>query len=271
MENRRRYGPAVPPVNAESRPQTGARSRQASRFWLRLGNPAGNLGGTVPETVSLPTLVIDASSPEVVVGLRTTDSGSGDLWRRAKSEAGVGIFTAMDALLRQAQVGVDDLRSITFCDGPGSLLGIRIAAMAIRTWSAIRANTALEVFSWRSLELAAIELLAEGNKPPFVVIADARRASWHVLVVDTDGEIGEITRVSSESPRPPHERVFAPRAFPHRQPLPLQAQLVDYEPEKLWRAVLRRPRLLRRCASPEAFMTQMPEYRKWVVPGGSRQ
>lgn len=137
-------------------------------------------------------LVLDASCARVQVGLAAV--GHEPAWIATDDEAGVGLFRAAAALLSAARLKPQDVGACIFCDGPGSQLGIRTAAMAIRTWQALRA-VPVPIFSYRSLRLAAHGLLAGGAKQPFAVVCDARRESWFVAQVDSDGAVGPVERL----------------------------------------------------------------------------
>src|SRR4051812_13913933 len=71
-----------------------------------------------------PLLLIDASSTRVQVGLLNTETSAN--WITLDGEAGLAIFQAVERL------GVDlaAVRAFAFCEGPGSILGVRTAAMA---------------------------------------------------------------------------------------------------------------------------------------------
>src|SRR3954469_18613927 len=75
-----------------------------------------------------PLLLIDAASTRIQVGL--LDSASGAKWAALDAEAGIAIFQAVE----QLAVDLSAVRAFVFCEGPGSILGVRTAAMAIRTW-----------------------------------------------------------------------------------------------------------------------------------------
>ena len=111
-------------------------------------------------------LLLDAASERIQVGLCAVDSGR---WTESSAEAGEGLFRCLDAL------GVDPatVPAFAFCEGPGSILGIRTAAMAIRTWSAL---TPRPCYHYQSLAVVATALA----DPMIAVVADARRESWHV-------------------------------------------------------------------------------------------
>lgn len=209
-----------------------------------------------------PTLYLDAASPAITVGLQL-DAAEAPAWLQTHDEAGVGLFRAVEALTRARGVAVAGIAKVVFCEGPGSLLGVRLAAMALRTWMALPRPAPLEVLGYRSLELVAAGLRARGQRGPFHVIVDGRRATWNALSVDAHGMLAAICRRPATDPFPADEPVFHPQGFPLWQALPAGVQTVDYNATALPGLAARFP-LLRPAASPEAYVTEMPAYREWI-------
>jgi tRNA threonylcarbamoyladenosine biosynthesis protein TsaB len=211
-----------------------------------------------------PALLIDAASPRLCVGLYGKAAlGSGAHWRETDEETGVGLFRETEELLRAAGMTIRDLRAVVFCDGPGSLLGIRIAAMALRVWQALPRPQPLRVLAYHSLALVAADRLAQGEAPPFHVCSDARRETWNLLTVSVDGALGEIRRCARGDLPANGRPLFVPETFPHWQPLPGGARRIAYQPRLLPELAARFPLLLRETTAPDAFMTEMPTYRTW--------
>lgn len=209
-----------------------------------------------------PTLYLDAASPAIAVGLRV-DAGAAPAWQHTHDEAGVALFRAVEMLTRARGIAVADIAEVVFCEGPGSLLGVRLAAMALRTWAALPRSALLEVMGYRSLELVAAGLLARGQRGPFHVIVDGRRATWNTLAVDAHGAWSAIARRPVAEDFPTGEPVFHPQGFPLWQALPAGVQAVAYNAAALPELAGRFP-LLRPVAAPEAYMVEMPAYREWT-------
>src|SRR5262245_13128819 len=83
-------------------------------------------------------LVLDAASARVQVGLLRTREEA--VWHVADEEAGKALFAGTSALLDRAGLCLDELDAFVYCEGPGSMLGIRTVAMTLRTWTTIRAR-----------------------------------------------------------------------------------------------------------------------------------
>lgn len=224
-----------------------------------------------PDSPIPPILYVDAASPVVAVGLQTDPLPESTIWRHVEAKADVAMFQAAEELLRNSALAVADLRAIVFCEGPGSLLGIRLAAMMIRTWSILPRKHPLVVFGYRSLQLLAADLLDSGRRPPFRIITDARRQSWNVLAVSAEGEVEKITRVPAGELNADESPVFYPQEFRSWQPMPDLAQAVSYRPETI-ATFGATSGLLHPVESPDAFMTEMPTYKTWEpnqTPSGS--
>jgi tRNA threonylcarbamoyladenosine biosynthesis protein TsaB len=216
----------------------------------------------LPDSPIPPILYVDAASPVVAVGLQTDPAPESAIWRHVKAEADVAMFQAAEELLRKSALTVADLRTIVFCEGPGSLLGIRLAAMMIRTWSILPREHPLSVFGYRSLPLLAADLLDSSKAPPFRIITDARRQSWNVLPISATGEVGEIARVRTTELHADEGAVFYPQEFRSWQPMPNWAQAGSYRPETI-ATFGAMSGLLHPVESPDAFMTEMPTYKTW--------
>ncbi len=195
-----------------------------------------------------PLLVLDASATTVHVGWIPADPTAAR-WTAVEGEAGQALFTA----LRELAVSPAGAAGFVFCEGPGSILGIRTAAVAIRTWVALQERP---VFSYRSLALVAQDLGADTA----TVICDARRQSWHVLRRGENGA-DTIARI------PTAELSVGPFVTPagfrcwSKPPQPPPAA-VPYRPFEL-SGLLRDAPLLRPAPEPDAFLHEEPDYVTW--------
>ena len=205
-------------------------------------------------------LLVDSASACVQVGLWRL--GSETLWRQSEREAGVAIFECAAAVLAEARVGIAELGALVFCEGPGSILSIRTAAMALRTWQAVGGRP-LPAFAYRSLELVAHDLRAGGTSAPFAVTVDARRGAWHWIEVAAGQPPGPLQRVPAATLAAFPGNLFMPAGFRSWAQLPRPAEVVPYSLATLW------PRqgaadLLCPAPLPEAFLHEDPSYVTWT-------
>jgi len=195
-----------------------------------------------------PVLLLDAAGVAVHAGWLEENAPA--RWSSVREDAGTGIFHALNVL----KVPLEQARAFVYCEGPGSILGIRTSAVAIRTWQVLRPRP---VFAFRSLELLAVARA----QPGLTVIADARRQQWHALTIGADGKPGPMRRLPPEQLQPP---LVMPADFRHWSALPQQpVESVPYDLQALWDASIDAP-LLREVAEPEAFLHEPPEYVTWT-------
>lgn len=193
-------------------------------------------------------LLLDAAAAVVYAGW--FERGAEPRWMEIAEEAGAGLFRALDRL----GVDVATAGAFAFCEGPGSVLGIRTSAVAIRTWQVLRARPA---YGYRSLELLA---RARG-RPGLTLIADARKQSWHALSIDATGQPGPLQRLAPEALTPP---LGTPAGFRQWSPLPpVSVEPLPYDVPALWRAAEAVP-LLRDAPEPDAFLHEEPSYVTWT-------
>lgn len=190
-----------------------------------------------------PVVVLDAASALVQVGVLCGE-GPGR-WASSPDESGVAVFTCLEQLAvdpRQVPVWI-------FCDGPGSLLGIRTVAMALRTWSVLQPRP---VFAYCSLALVA----HAADRDDLGVIADARRDTWHLF----DRRAGLRRVATSELAGP----LVMPENFRHWSVPPPGASPAPYLLADLIPKVWSTPDLLQPAASPDAFLHEEPSYVTWT-------
>ena len=155
-----------------------------------------------------PLLVLDAASSVIQVGVLGPPGVS--RWARRTQEAGTGLFAA----LAELEVDLGSIGAFAYCEGPGSILGIRTSAMAVRAWNALGARP---TFAYFGLALVAQAL----GDPRLNVIADARRGLWHCLTLG-----GEPRRVRTQDLGVPR---ITPEGFRSWEPLPPGTASTPYD------------------------------------------
>ncbi|HVU32305.1 MAG TPA: peptidase M22 [Opitutaceae bacterium] len=189
-----------------------------------------------------PALLLDASSARIQVGILAPDGPN--RWAESAEEAGVGLFRCVQELGHSPT----SVSAYIFCEGPGSILGVRTVAMAIRSWGVVSPKP---VFAYGSLALLAHAL----GRLSASVIADARRDSWHryrigdgLRRVTSDGLTGELVM---------------PAEFRHWSPLPAGVTTVPYSVPALLSQASDAP-LFHPTDAPDAFLHEEPSYVTWT-------
>lgn len=187
-------------------------------------------------------MILDAASANVQIG---TWSGSGATrWETSVDEAGVAIFQCVEKL----PVALAEIGAFVFCDGPGSVLGIRTTAMAVRTWCVLHARP---VFAYTSLAVVAHAL----GEQDATVIADARRDSWHAYQLGHGLRRVPAAQLSGN--------LVTPENFRNWSALPAGVRRVPYSlAEALPRVA--DAELLQATDAPDAFLHEEPSYVTWT-------
>ncbi len=200
-------------------------------------------------------LVLDAVSTQTQVGLLRGNSTP--LWQHTPDEAGRGLFVSAGSILAESGLRLDDIGAFVFCEGPGSMLGVRTVAMALRTWNVLKPRA---VYSYQSLALAARGLWLGGTQRELAVIADARRDSWHVQSITSDGQFAPLRRVASDDL--PSGELATPKNFRAWSKLTRPVSVCSYNLGELF-AGLREEDFFRATDAPDAFQPEAPDYKKW--------
>jgi tRNA threonylcarbamoyladenosine biosynthesis protein TsaB len=195
-----------------------------------------------------PALLLDAASARVQVGWleagSVSDPPHSARWQSSEDEAGVALFRCLESLAADPS----EARAFIFCDGPGSVLGCRTAAMAIRAWNVLSPRP---VFAYHSLALVAHAL----GRPGATVISDARRDAWHRASLDAPLARVAASELTGE--------LLMPEGFRHWAPLPANVVRVPYSLADLLPRALD-ARIFRPTDSPDAFLHEEPSYATWT-------
>lgn len=204
-------------------------------------------------------LVLDPCTIHVQAGVLQV--GRAAHWHSGGDDSSVHLFSAAESCLAKAGLKPSQIGAYVFCDGPGSQLGIRTAAMALRTWQTLRA-TAAPVFAYRSLRVAALAH-AQTAPGPFAVVADARRESWHAVRVATDGTATDVLRVAREELAGWSEPLLTPAGFRAWAQPPRPASTCGYDCATMFAALADEP-LLFPVGEPEPWLSAPITYKTWA-------
>lgn len=167
-------------------------------------------------------LVVDAAWPKAALGVWNTGA-----WKSFVVTEGPvtgAFFAAVEKALSEAGTNLSSLSGYIFAEGPGSVLGLRTAAMALRAWNAAPGAKAKPVLACNSLALASALVEAEGFGKA-TVFAASRRDRWNAWIPG-DFVWRECDGVELAASPAPHLRLPA-RDF---SPPPVPAETFDPTP-----------------------------------------
>lgn len=207
--------------------------------------------------IDQPVLVLDACGASVQTGV----CQNGQWLSRADcgGDALENLFDLCETCLSDAGLELKDLGGYLFGEGPGSMLGIRLTAMAINTW---RCLPGLEqpLFAYSSMGLAAHDLAEAKDLSHFVLVSRLRKKAC--IVVEWDPEQQSEPEVLSdeaikELAGPVWELLLkgrGPHSYENQWPYSIEGL-----PQRILAAELRL--YARETAAP--FQIQKPEYQRW--------
>lgn len=140
----------------------------------------------------LPTnkvsLVIDGSGSKVFAGILDAENR----WLVKLERDGSPLeelFSVIEAVLTESGLSLTDIGSYIYCMGPGSVLGLRLCAMAIETWARLYPKSA-QYYKYNSLQLSAHALLyATPDLKDALIVSDWKKGAWNALYI-RGGHVG---------------------------------------------------------------------------------
>lgn len=205
-----------------------------------------------------PTLVLDCSTTRTQLGL--LEHGDWLAFMETEGEALESIFCGLSELLRQSQRQLRDLSGVAIGIGPGSILGLRLALMALQTWRKLPELQHWLCYEFYGLHLQA-QLLATQGHQDFHLISDFRGSSWHLLTV-AHGSAEDLQIAGSSTIEKLVGKIYYSPTGRGRQAMPE----IDHEAALFSLASLPEiaPRdWARQTAQPQLYLPSPPVFKKW--------
>ncbi|MDE0769935.1 MAG: hypothetical protein OSB19_16270 [Opitutaceae bacterium] len=209
-----------------------------------------------------PMLVVDTASRRVCVALIETPEAD-TATKFSNEEASLSLFPTIKSLLEERSMKLAQLRSIAFCEGPGSMLGIRTAIMGIRAWIATGQLEDCKLYSFNSLQIGKHVIANTSDAPDsYLVVTDARRQSWNCLnSLNLDGNAVEL--IQNEALEQATQPVYSFDEFPIWTKTQANIIRLFYRPEDVFQS-LAFLGLLRQNPDTEPLNTRTLEFAKWI-------
>jgi hypothetical protein len=202
-------------------------------------------------------LLVDAAGPESVIGLLK----SGE-WLASDRHEGDFLewhASSLDRLLQAEGLALDQLQGTIYGSGPGSTLGLRLAAMFIRSMMQLPALRHWRCFQYQNLELA----LAAGREEDWrEAVAPWRKNLLHHAKVETQQPPG----FSHSSIDPGKAAAMGlPGIILGRRPSNADARIRwhGFQVERIPEVLLTFPGLLVESTSPRPYAAEDSQFAKW--------
>ncbi len=201
------------------------------------------------------SLVVDASSSNLQVGLATAEG-----WNRIESsakQAMEGLYHAIGRILSNSECKMDGISVVHYCEGPGSTLGLRIAAACVRTMAWNASSRDFRLFKYNALDLAPrmVEEKVSFLQAPY-------RMGTRIVRIEGSNPIGRKQLFNAEQALkkfPNSHHLPDPR---NHFPLPDNAVLIKYDLARVSGLSDLNP-ISQPCSSPLPFAPQATAFRKW--------
>ena len=127
----------------------------------------------------MTVLALDTTSEFGSVAIRANGQTVSELTIHSPEGFGHLIFSAIETLLSQAAVRLEQIDCFAAASGPGSFTGVRVALSAVKGLAEATGKPAVGVSNLQALS-------SFGNLPLRVVILDARRGDVYAAVYDSN-------------------------------------------------------------------------------------
>lgn len=205
-------------------------------------------------------LFLDASSVDVNVGILSNNNWLG--YFKSSEPALQSLFHGIQICLQMANLHFNDLNAFAYCEGPGSLLGIRLTAMAIRAWKEQKSFNEVGIYSYNSFQ-ASLELIKKVHAPLglYAVVSQSRKGYWNFL--SNEPQIQEVSEVEeSELTSFPGTLWRFKQKKLMEDEKNLRTMPFDYNFENSPEIFIQE-KFLRPVQEPDALFVNQPEYVKW--------
>lgn len=215
---------------------------------------------SIEEAPPCPALVIDGSSACFFAGILDPD-GKWLARKAADAPALESLFETVRAVLDAAELELGQIRSYIYCEGPGSVLGLRLCAMAIETWRRIH-STQSNLYAYNSLRLTAARLAKEASGQDALLISDWKKDTWNGLKIVAGKPEGVAPVNAGELSRWEGTLYHLPARKGWQRP-PENAIELTYQPESL-ADLIHSPALIEQRERVELYNSGINTFQKWT-------
>jgi tRNA A37 threonylcarbamoyladenosine modification protein TsaB len=206
-------------------------------------------------------LLLDAAGPELVTGILRDGH-----WLEYEKHAG-GFLESLQpgvrALLEKAGIELSSLSGVVYATGPGSTLGLRLAAMFVRTLMQQPTLDHWRCFNYNNLELACAARLDPSKPGEFMMGAPWRRDRLHrATFLPGPPPSFDLDTIAPEEATSTSLPVVA---LGHRlATLPKDADQLPYPSDRIPEILSDWPVLLESTTQPDLYSAEDPHFAKWT-------
>lgn len=205
-------------------------------------------------------LLIDAAGPTCIIGIVREG-----LWLCKQQNEGDFLEwfqPSVEQLLKSADLSLPELSGALYATGPGSTLGLRLAAMFIRSLMVLPALQGWKCYEYQNLHLALADMKEGSESERLEAVAPWRRDRLHHATMDP----GTPSAFHSDALSP---EAAISRKIPGvnlgRRPANAASDVLwrPYPLERIPELLMAYPELLTATHSPTPYQAEDPEFARW--------
>ena len=207
------------------------------------------------------SFVIDGSGSTFFAGILNGQ----DQWLAKIERPGAPLeelFPAVEAALNEAGLDLSAVSSYLYCEGPGSVLGLRLCAMAIETWARLYPQSA-NLYKYNSLQLSALSLVnSNPTLQDALIVSDWKKGAWNAIYMQS-GKVSSNIVIDDEKMAAWQGALYH---LPQRkgwQSPPSNAQTLAYDPSQIDK-LRHQPALLQATETVELYSSGINTFQKWT-------
>ena len=214
----------------------------------------------MPETVQHGTwLLIDAAGPLLVTGL--VRNGRWMEMRTSREGFLEHLRADIETLLGKAGLSVSDLDGCLYAAGPGSTLGLRLAAMFLKGLMELPALAHWRCLSYNNLCLACAGFLDPDRPEACTLLAPWRGDRFHRVDYQPSDGAFSLSFVDTNTLADLSLRFVA---LGNRGPrLPREVHSIPYPANRIPEILAAHPDLLVRSETPSLYTAETTEFARW--------
>lgn len=205
-------------------------------------------------------LLLDAAGPETVFGL--VHDGDWLDYTITKNPFLERCQVSLGRLLKDHELGLEELSGILFASGPGSTLGLRLAALFARSLLQLPGLEHWRCAQYNNLAMAVASLIDKGEEFPIQAIAPWRRDRVHRVSIRDTSSLEFI----SDSLHPDELDTDTSNLFPlgnRPRNLPPVKKIRKYPVGDLLEIMSKYPQLIEYPLEPTPYSAESPEFALW--------
>lgn len=213
-----------------------------------------------------PHLLVDAAGPITLVGI--LENGNWKTFRECDGPSMENLRQLVKDVLKVSGHSLKSLNGLLYAEGPGSTLGLRLAAMFARTLLTLPELRHWTSFRYNNLQLTGASYPTEVSVTNRTLYAPWKKQCFHrVQITDTPGEHFSLDTFQGT---PPEKKPLFVQLGLRTNWIPANAECIPYPIWSLPSTLTALPSLLKPGDVLEPYNPSPPEFARWEAKAHSK-